>query len=104
MSKVSFDKMSIKQIDDLIAEAQAAKVHKQAAKKVELRDMFAKQAAEAGFSLAELAGRMKAAKRTGKFTYKNPTNPSQTWSGMGRKPLWLQAAEKSGKSLDSFRA
>lgn len=103
MSKFNFDKLTIKQIDDLIAEAQAAKAQKQAAKKAELKALFTKQAEEAGFSLADLAGRMKAGKREGRFTYRNPSNPSQTWAGWGRKPIWLQAAEKAGKPLDSFR-
>lgn len=26
----------------------------------------------------------------------------QTWAGRGRKPLWLQEAEKEGKTMDDF--
>jgi DNA-binding protein H-NS len=34
--------------------------------------------------------------------YRNPQDPLQTWAGRGLQPLWLRAAIKSGKKLDSF--
>ena len=34
--------------------------------------------------------------------YRNPKDPSQTWAGRGRQPLWIGEAIKSGKKLDSF--
>ncbi|WP_407644871.1 H-NS histone family protein [Candidatus Thiothrix anitrata] len=33
--------------------------------------------------------------------YRNPANPEDTWSGRGRKPLWVVALLESGGSLDS---
>jgi DNA-binding protein H-NS len=35
--------------------------------------------------------------------YRNPNQPSKTWSGRGKRPRWLAAALKSGKRLDDFR-
>jgi len=52
-----------------------------------------------GFSLSELTGAAQPKKRTpagAKFA--NPENPSDTWSGRGRKPRWYEAALKGGKS------
>lgn len=34
--------------------------------------------------------------------YANPQDPSQTWSGRGRRPGWIQEALASGKTLDDF--
>ena len=34
--------------------------------------------------------------------YRDPANKAATWTGRGRQPLWLVAALKSGKKLDSF--
>lgn len=60
---------------------------------------------EKGFTLSELAPL--AAKRKAKSglppKYFNPENPSQTWSGRGRRPKWLEAALESGKSLEDFK-
>lgn len=35
--------------------------------------------------------------------YRNPDNASQTWSGRGKRPLWLNAALQAGKTLDDLR-
>jgi DNA-binding protein H-NS len=35
--------------------------------------------------------------------YRNPTRPSETWSGRGKQPRWLTAELRSGKKLDDFR-
>jgi DNA-binding protein H-NS len=35
--------------------------------------------------------------------YSNPENRDQTWSGRGRKPLWVVAALRAGKTLDDLR-
>lgn len=64
-------------------------------------------AREHGYSLEELAGTKKARKSSGARKpvapkYANPANRSETWTGRGRKPLWVQAALNQGKSLDSL--
>ncbi|MGA7804928.1 H-NS family nucleoid-associated regulatory protein [Bradyrhizobium sp.] len=35
--------------------------------------------------------------------YRNPAEPSETWTGRGKTPRWLTAQLKSGKKLDDFR-
>lgn len=35
--------------------------------------------------------------------YRNPDNPSQTWSGKGRKPAWFTDAVGAGTPIDSMR-
>lgn len=34
--------------------------------------------------------------------YRNPDNPSETWSGHGRPPGWVRRALTAGRSLDIF--
>ncbi|UGB45437.1 H-NS histone family protein [Frateuria edaphi] len=35
--------------------------------------------------------------------YRNPENPAQTWSGRGKRPLWLsEALKKKGVTADSM--
>ncbi len=34
--------------------------------------------------------------------YRNPDNHEQTWTGRGKKPLWITAKLQSGNSLESF--
>lgn len=38
-----------------------------------------------------------------KPNYRNPSKPSETWSGRGNKPRWLSAQIANGKTLEQFR-
>ena len=35
--------------------------------------------------------------------YRNPDDPTETWSGRGKQPRWLVTELKSGKRIDDFR-
>ena len=35
--------------------------------------------------------------------YRNPTNDAETWTGRGRKPRWLVAALKAGKTVEQCK-
>ena len=35
--------------------------------------------------------------------YRNPADPSETWSGRGKMPRWLKAQIGSGRVIDDFR-
>ncbi|MGA2999406.1 H-NS family nucleoid-associated regulatory protein, partial [Bradyrhizobium sp.] len=34
--------------------------------------------------------------------YRNPAVPSETWSGRGKRPRWLESALKSGGTIKDF--
>ncbi|PHP28589.1 H-NS histone family protein [Limimaricola cinnabarinus] len=62
-------------------------------------------AAEHGFSLADLAdsaSKGKKSKTKNPPKYRNPEDPTQTWSGRGRKPRWINEAEAAGRPLSDF--
>ena len=65
-------------------------------------------AREHGYSLEELAGTKKTRKVSSAVCkpvapkYANPSNASETWTGRGRKPLWVQNALNQGRSLESL--
>jgi DNA-binding protein H-NS len=40
---------------------------------------------------------------TVKAKFRNPDQPSETWSGRGKRPRWLDAQLRSGKPIDDFR-
>lgn len=70
-------------------------------------------AASVGMSIADLAGNKSPRRTTRKTTtgrmakrppkYVNPRDPSQTWAGTGRQPLWFKDALSSGKNADELR-
>jgi len=67
-------------------------------------DAVERAAAEHGFSLSELTGIPGSRGRKSKSPakYRNPADPSQGWSGRGRRPDWVNAALAQGKSLSDL--
>jgi len=49
-------------------------------------------------SVAKPASKAAAKAKPVKVKFKNPDNPDQTWSGMGRKPAWFVAHLQAGKT------
>lgn len=68
-------------------------------------DAAEQAAAKFGFSLAQLTG-VALPKGRGKSAvaakYRNPADSSQTWSGRGRRPEWVNAALAEGKALSDL--
>ncbi|MEL6644456.1 MAG: H-NS histone family protein [Pseudomonadota bacterium] len=53
-----------------------------------------------GFTLNDLVGTLK--KSPAKPKYRNPDDPSQTWSGRGRQPTWFKEAMNAGEDISRF--
>ena len=80
---------------------------KQVEQKKSLINEFKEKAAKLGLSLEDVMGADggKSRKTKGQKVapkYQNPADPSQTWTGRGRKPLWVEAELKSGKTLEDL--
>lgn len=100
---MNIDEMSLDELKTLRKRVEKAIAGYEDRKKKEALDQLEKAARDMGFSLAELTGAGSAKpRRTVPPKYANPADPSQTWTGRGRKPRWVQDALDSGKSLDDL--
>jgi DNA-binding protein H-NS len=99
------------EIDRFINELDAERKKRGEEKRRVLKEQIESMVKEQGISLAELfpqSGRDKRQrkdKRTAEgqtVRYRNPVDPSQTWTGKGRKPAWLVESLASGKTLEDF--
>ena len=104
MAKINgLDKYSYAELLDLQKKVAAALQDRKAADAKDVRLKMQALAEESGFSVAELFGGARGGKRGPvAVKYRNPKDPSQTWTGRGRKPNWLVEAVKKGAKLDSF--
>lgn len=104
---VKLDGLSPKELQVLIAQAQS---RMESARTEHIQGVKAKIDAllkAEGLQLSEVyAGRGgKRGKRAGAGIpkYRNPADPSQTWTGHGKKPTWFQQAlKKSGVTAESL--
>ncbi|KEP70318.1 trans-acting regulatory protein HvrA [Thioclava dalianensis] len=101
---MNLETMSLDELKALQKNVEKAIASYEARKKKEALDQLEKAARDMGYSLSELtsAGGVKP-RRAVAPKYANPANPSETWSGRGRKPRWVQAALDQGKSLDDLK-
>ncbi len=112
--------LSAKELKTLIAQAekQQTKVLTRP-KAAAMRAKINQYVKDHGYTIEELYGSVSTAssesskKRTGRKPsksagskvapkYRNPANPSETWSGRGRQPRWLAALVQKGKDSSEF--
>ncbi len=117
---INVNGLSAKELKSLIAQAekQQAKVMTRP-KAAAMRAKINQYVKDHGYTIEELYGAVSTAsseasrKRTGRKPaksagskvapkYRNPANPSETWSGRGRQPRWLAALVQKGKEPSEF--
>jgi DNA-binding protein H-NS len=103
MAAVNVERMTLKQIEVLEAQIAKAKSQARETSKAELKAKIDRLLEGSDFTIAELYG-FKSKGRRGKSAakYANPDDPSQTWTGRGRKPNWLLVKLKKGASQEDF--
>jgi DNA-binding protein H-NS len=108
MAIPNIQKLSLAELVELQSRVNGMIDLRRTEEQAKVREMAAELAAEAGFSLEEVlanGGANKRAKRKGvkvELKYRNPKNPSQTWTGRGRQPRWLVAELEKGKKREAF--
>lgn len=104
MATINIEKLSLKELVALDQKLKIAISEARAREKAELKKKLAVLASEHGFSVSELVGvsGRGVSKTKGIAKYANPDNPSDTWTGRGRKPRWVIAKLKKGAKMSDF--
>jgi DNA-binding protein H-NS len=98
----SIDKLSYGQLLALQEKIAAAIIERKAEDAQITKQALKEMAEKAGFDINELFGKRGRKGSISAAKYRNPKDPSQTWTGRGRKPNWLVDAVKKGGKLESF--
>ncbi len=113
MSQIDLKKMNMTELRALEKRVARAIASRQKRERKEALSALEVKAKQLGYSLGELLGNAKSGEKTTAAKpakprkpvapkYRNPENPSQTWSGRGRQPNWLKEAVASGKPIETF--
>lgn len=57
----------------------------------------------AAIVLGKTGPKGRASTSTAPARFRNPDNPDETWSGIGRRPKWFVAALEAGRTEDELR-
>ncbi|MGO4703586.1 H-NS histone family protein [Dyella sp. 2RAB6] len=104
---INLKSLSADQLAALISDARSQLEQSRGQQISEVRAKIEALLRSSGLTLAEVFPRQvgKGHKTKGSVAakYRNPEDPSQTWSGRGKRPLWLVASlKKRGVTLDSL--
>ncbi len=99
ITAIDLEKMSPKELIELRSKVEKALRTAELRERKEALEVAEKTAAEFGFSLSELSGDATKPVKTAKAKYQNSNNPSQTWTGRGRKPQWIHDAINAGTDI-----
>lgn len=100
---IDLNTMDLKQLKALRSDLERAISSFEDRKKREALSALQEQAKNLGFSLEELLGAKAPKQRKSPAAkYAHPENPSITWSGRGRKPVWFSEAIAAGKKAEDL--
>lgn len=99
---IDLNSMSRDELLTLKGEVDKALKSLEARRKAEALKAAQDAAKEFGFSLAELTDGSKTGGKKAAPKYANPADPSQTWSGRGRQPVWFREAVENGAKPEDF--
>ena len=111
MADIDLSGLNIDQLTDLVGKAQSEMASRERKRRKDLRGEIERRVTAEGYKLGDIfpelgngasAGRQRQ-KRPAK--YRNPQNPDNTWSGIGRTPKWVAAiVEERGIDVPAFKA
>src|SRR5215467_12769955 len=96
------DRMSLRELQELELKVKKARANVQERGRADLRKKVEAMIAGAGFKVSDIFGGRGGKGRTVAAKYANPDDPSETWTGRGRKPRWLAAKLKGGDRIEKF--
>ena len=100
---MDIENLTVEEIRDLQASLQDKLKQKEATEKQDLINTIKDLIAQSRFELSDVVAILQQGVVAKNVQYQHPTNPTQTWSGRGRMPLWLhELIEKGNKKEDFF--
>ena len=101
---MNIDALDLKELKELQIQVARAIASYESRKRKEAVAALEESARQHGFNLPDLVESLGTVRKRkpANAKYANPANPSETWTGRGRKPRWIEAALASGKSIDDL--
>ena len=97
MADINLSGLNIDQLTELVSKAQSEVASREGKRRKDLRSELERRIDAAGYKLGDIFPELASGTTSGSqrqkrpAKYRNPQNPDQTWSGIGRSPKWVQA-------------
>ena len=111
MANIDLSGLDINQLTDLVGKAQTEMASRERTRRKDLRAELERRVAAEGYKMGDIfpelgSGSASAARRQKRpAKFRNPQNPDESWSGIGRSPKWVQAIlEERGIDAAAFKS
>lgn len=104
-NSIDLSKLSIEEMEALAKDIEIEINTRREAERERVLEQMRELAASIGTTPEQLFGRTgKAPERTVVVKYRHPDDPALTWSGRGKRPLWVVEYLAAGKTLEELAA
>ena len=110
MTSIDLGPLDIDQLTELLGNAQTEIASREKENRKELRAELERRVTAQGYKMSDIfpelsVGASSGARRKRPAKYRDPQNPDQTWSGIGRTPKWVQAIlDERGIDMAAFKS
>ena len=111
MAEIDLSNLNIDQLADLVTQTQSEMASREKQRRKDLRSELERRVTAEGYKMGDIfpelgSGSGSAARRQKRpAKYRNPQNPDDTWSGIGRTPKWVATiVEERGIDVPAFKA
>lgn len=101
MANINLDTLSVAELDKLKYNIEHAISNRKQTELLDVRKKLDDLVENSGFSLQEIL-EAKSVRKPVQPKYRNPENAENTWTGRGRRPVWVEQALSAGKTLDDL--
>ena len=101
---IDLSKLSLEELQSLARDIEAEVVSRREADRERVLNQMRELAGSLGMTLEEVVRGEKGKGSTVLAKYRHPDNPALTWSGRGKRPIWINEALASGKTLEDLAA
>ncbi|MDX1655331.1 MAG: H-NS histone family protein [Candidatus Competibacteraceae bacterium] len=110
IEEINLEDYNVDQLNELVKKAQKEMENKEKQRLSQVRSEMERLASTLGMSAADVVlgadkkkkSRIAAASSAKVVKYRNPADPTQTWSGKGKRPNWLNEALTKCHKLEEF--
>lgn len=111
MDQIDLKGLNVDQLGDLVNKVQTEMASREKRRRQDLRSELERRVTAEGYKMGdifpELGNAPSGGRRRRKMPakYRNPQNPDETWTGIGRSPKWVQAIlSERGIEMAAFKS
>ena len=110
MADIDLSGLNIDQLSDLVGKAQSEMASREKQRRKDLRTELERRVAADGYKMGDIfpelgkGGASGTGRRKMPAKFRNPQNPEETWTGIGRSPKWVRAImSERGIDMAAFK-